>query len=589
MKDKYFNFLAQCIWSAILIISYSSFSQETSLDVEIKKIEKLLYAYQPNIVITKVDSIFEFTKITKKNPYYFILKESKSQALIQAELYDEAFIIIKHTLYEKNIPIKSKVKLLNQLALVYELLQNFEKCKTVLQESEGYFESNKIKKNEEYGVLLYRKSSFYRVQNIDSLALKYAKQANAFGRAKNYKSVEAVSNMLLALLSKPNEDNQRIYFLKEALKYWKQEGDMHGVSNIYISIGKFYNSKKQPLLNLIYCDSALQVAKKTHFFNTISYAYLSKSEAFEQLNNIDSALHYYKKYNEQDEIKKNITKELKIKELDNNFVIKTENLKRDFVVKENETFKDNNFNLTILLLILALFFITLTFLFYKLQKQKNLLKKQTYNIEKTNISLTQNFKEKELLLKELHHRVKNNLSLITSLVNFQLNSTNDQSTKDKFTDLKNRITAISIAHERLFIDEINGLSESYNLNEFINAISNAQLELVTKKVAFNSKIKNIFIPVNSAIPLGILINELLSNSIKHAVYTGETLKIDITIFKINSEIIIEYFDNGNEFIIKENPNSLGLFIIENMIRQIGGTFTRTNSKYSIKIKSNSHE
>ena len=136
----------------------------------------------------------------------------------------------------------------------------------------------------------------------------------------------------------------------------------------------------------------------------------------------------------------------------------------------------------------------------------------------------------------------------------------------------------------MFINDNNKLSEEYNLNEFINAISNAQLNLDARKIQFNSKINDIFLNVNSAVPLGILINELISNSIKHAKFRGEFLIIDITINKINNSIIIEYEDNGIGFKTKPNKSTLGLFIIENMIRQINGTFERENSKYTINIK-----
>lgn len=470
------------------------------------------------------------------------------------------------------------------MALIYELLSDFKKCKIILDDCEGIYNSNQIKKDEEYGVLLYRKSSFFRMINQDSLSIKYANLSNSFAKTYNYKSVEAVSNMLLGLLCEPNEDAKKIKFLEKAINYWKKTNDKHGISNTYISIGKVYINNKDYKTNLKYCDSALIVAKKTNFLSTITHAYLSKSKAFELLNNKDSALFYFKKYNEFNELKNSFVREIKIREQENNFLLEQEKFKSQFVYNENERIKKNYRVLLLLVIVLLLSLGTLLFQFKKIKTQNEIVNNQKKIISKTNNELTTSIEEKQLLLKELHHRVKNNLSLIGSLVSFQSNLINDENVKLKFEDLQKRILAISIAHERLFINENNKLSEEYNLNEFINAISKAQLNLDSRKIQFNSKINDIFLNINTAVPLGILINELISNSLKHAIINEEFLSITININKKENCLLIEYEDNGTDFQETTRENSIGLFIIENMIKQINGTFERIHSKYLIKIK-----
>ncbi|WP_320814223.1 sensor histidine kinase [Flavobacterium sp.] len=584
MKNKSFSFLYFILYLGVFLTSNELFSQKNNLENELKKISFYLDCYEPDIVIYKVDSIFNKNKISPNSNYFFILQESKSLALIQAELYDESFFIIKKSLREKNIPIDNKVRLLNQLALIYELLSDFKNCELTLNECARLFENKKIKNNEEYGVFLYRKSSYYRVQNQDSLALIYAKRSNLFAQANNYKSVEAVSNMLLGFLCKPNEKEKKISYLKKALKYWKKTNDRHGVTNAYISIGSTYIEKNNLQLNFIYCDSALNVAKKTNFLNTISHAYLSKSNAFELLKNSDSALFYYKKFNEHSELKSGFISQLKINEQEINFQIEQEKHKKKHVLEENERIKKNYRILLFLIVLLLILISILVFQFQKIKKQNRLVNSQKIIILDSINELTKSVNEKQILFKELHHRVKNNLSLISSLVTFQSNSIEDEKMKTKFNDLQNRIYAISLAHERLLITENNKLLKEYNLNEFINAVSKAQLNLDTREIQFNSKIQNIFMNVNSAVPLGILINELLSNSIKHAKYKGNFLIINVLINKVNDNLIIEYEDNGNSFLIDKKASTLGLFIIENMIKQINGTFERINSKYTIHIK-----
>lgn len=302
------------------------------------------------------------------------------------------------------------------------------------------------------------------------------------------------------------------------------------------------------------------------------------------LNNKDSALFYFKKYNEFNELKNSFVREIKIREQENNFLLEQEKFKSQFVYNENERIKKNYRVLLLLVIVLLLSLGTLLFQFKKIKTQNEIVNNQKKIISKTNNELTTSIEEKQLLLKELHHRVKNNLSLIGSLVSFQSNLINDENVKLKFEDLQKRILAISIAHERLFINENNKLSEEYNLNEFINAISKAQLNLDSRKIQFNSKINDIFLNINTAVPLGILINELISNSLKHAIINEEFLSITININKKENCLLIEYEDNGTDFQETTRENSIGLFIIENMIKQINGTFERIHSKYLIKIK-----
>ena len=226
MKKNLFSFFYFILYLGVLVTSNNLWSQTKKLEKELNKISFYLNSYEPDIVIFKVDSLLRENKFLNITNTYFILQESKSQALIQAELYDEAFFIIKKTLSDKNIPLAHKTKLLNQLALIYELLLDFKNCKLILDECEQIYKKNRIKKDEEYGVLLYRKSSYYRLLNQDSLSLKFANLSNSFAKANDFKSVEAVSNMLLGFLCKPDEHSKRLNFLNKSLEYWKKTNEI---------------------------------------------------------------------------------------------------------------------------------------------------------------------------------------------------------------------------------------------------------------------------------------------------------------------------------------------------------------------------
>jgi two-component sensor histidine kinase len=220
-----------------------------------------------------------------------------------------------------------------------------------------------------------------------------------------------------------------------------------------------------------------------------------------------------------------------------------------------------------LLLIAALLFV----LFLKISQKNKVIK------HKTN--------EKEVLLKELHHRVKNNLMLILSLIDFQKDEFLDDFHKEKLTDLQHRIEAIALVHQQMMEQSEDALNDSHDIEDYIQKIAQSLIKLHTNPVDFKSNIVKKGVQIDVAVPMGILINELISNSIKHAKSDNE-LQIILEIFEENNCLKIIYKDNGdvNELIIKKD--NLGLFIIKNMIKQLNGQFEVNNFNYLITITPN---
>ncbi len=154
-------------------------------------------------------------------------------------------------------------------------------------------------------------------------------------------------------------------------------------------------------------------------------------------------------------------------------------------------------------------------------------------------------KEKEVLLREIHHRVKNNMQIISSLLRLQSSTIKDKKYSDMYLGSQNRIITMSLIHEKLYQsknltkidirdyvrDLVNGIVESYGIN--------------TRNISFNFDIDNVFLGINSAIPCGLIINELVSNSLKYAFPDGRCGEIRIFLksdYNKNYELIVS--DNG---------------------------------------------
>ncbi|WP_445908783.1 sensor histidine kinase [Yeosuana sp.] len=212
--------------------------------------------------------------------------------------------------------------------------------------------------------------------------------------------------------------------------------------------------------------------------------------------------------------------------------------------------------------------VLMVFLYRKLATKNKIIKAKT--------------EEKEVLLKELHHRVKNNLMLILSLIDFQKDDFLDDFHKTKLTDLQHRIEAIAFVHQQMMGQSNDDIDDSYDIKDYIKKIAESLFKLYPESVHFKSKIAKIAVQLDIAVPLGILINELISNSLKHD-KTDKELQITLEIFEEDNCLKINYKDAGLAQVFNAKKESLGLFIIKNMIKQLHGQFEENNFSYHITL------
>ncbi len=191
--------------------------------------------------------------------------------------------------------------------------------------------------------------------------------------------------------------------------------------------------------------------------------------------------------------------------------------------------------------------------------------------------ILKSLEEKSILLKEVHHRVKNNLQLISSLLNLQSHHLNDQASIEMFRETRNRIKAIALVHEKL---HQTSNVEFVNLNEYFRSIIDLMIESIGATTIISldvTAVKNNKISLDLALSCGLILNELISNSIKYAFpesHTEPTSKVEVTISEINQHYNILVSDNGiglPENFDLDNQNSLGFEIILALVDQINGT------------------
>jgi two-component sensor histidine kinase len=292
-----------------------------------------------------------------------------------------------------------------------------------------------------------------------------------------------------------------------------------------------------------------------------------KSNYFTLIKRLDSALYYTKQYNilkeEQNEI---IRKNQAILLLSN---LEAEDRRKDLVItkakleKERSDKKAQQILLWGSVIVIIMAIISLVILMIS-NSEKSRSKEL---IEKKN-------KENELLLKELHHRVKNNLQIIYSLINLQKRRIDSPALHQSLSIVQNRIKTMSLVHQNLHENEN---FKEVNLEAYIKTIAD-YLKLLylneDKEITIQFTVESsIQIIMDRAITIGLLINEIVSNSMKYAFKGRAEGLITIDVQKLHNGYQMRISDNGIGFSNElANSKSLGLYLIENLVKQLQGRY-----------------
>lgn len=203
--------------------------------------------------------------------------------------------------------------------------------------------------------------------------------------------------------------------------------------------------------------------------------------------------------------------------------------------------------------------------------------------------LSESLKEKEILLKEIHHRVKNNLQIISSMLNIQKSFIKDGKAIEIFDESRDRIRSIALLHEKLYqsknLNQINFTSYIIELAESLVKIYTDSKRRINLEI--NSSADNVDIDIGMS--LGLILNELISNSIKHAFNGQDQGKISIFFTESDNNFNLLVKDNGiglpKDFSF-ESARSLGLMLVKSLVDQINGKLhihVNTGTEFSIKF------
>lgn len=205
-------------------------------------------------------------------------------------------------------------------------------------------------------------------------------------------------------------------------------------------------------------------------------------------------------------------------------------------------------------------------------------------------------REKEVLVREIHHRVKNNLQIISSLLNLQASCVKDEAALEILRESQNRVRAMAIVHEQLH------KARNYSRIEFPEYAASLAENLFrsygvdTKKVTLRLDVEPVALTIDTAISCGLIIHELVSNSLKHAFPEGRGGRVQIRLREEASGFRLTVRDNGVGFpepLGGGRRKSLGLRLVHILAEQIDGTVRHKRSKrgteYEVRFRETRHK
>lgn len=361
---------------------------------------------------------------------------------------------------------------------------------------------------------------------------------------------------------------------KEALKYAELLENSFMVMRSYLSLGKASNAAGNYVDAAGFLEKSILTA--TPDFGDkyyLSLVYLELSKALEGGGQFARALEATRTYDQlkQEVFNANANEQISFLQT------QMEVAQKESTIKLQEAKLAKNKIIQIFILTLSGILVVFLFVLYRIFLRK---KKYSRLLEKKNI-------EKEFLLKEIHHRVKNNLETISSLLSLQTSKIQNKEFQAIMEETQNRVHSMGMIHKRLYQGEN---MKTIEMKGFFESLGNYIIDTfdASDRIRFSPEMKPLELDVDWAIPIGLIVNELISNSLKYAFPDKRQGEISVKLLEKDSHLLLFVTDNGIG--MPENPpiygSGFGSELIRLLTLQLEGNMTlhgQTGTEVSFKF------
>lgn len=500
--------------------------------------------------------------------YYFQGNFSKA-----IQYYDSSLALFDKLKYKEGM-----ARSLNNLGIIYRIRRNYYKALEI------YNRSLKIKEQiaDSSGIAVthYNLGYAYTFLNDQVNSLKHFTLASEiYKRLDNQEEVYKTSMAKGAALYNLGEFDEAYKELRFAKDHISQKNSLEYIQAM-VYLGAVLMHKDSANQGITYMENGFAIMENSGRIDLLKNISFELAKAYEQIEEHKKAAYHWKNYSVLLDSLSGEQKQWAIEEMQARFDSREkENM---IQIQEIELLRQRDQKkLYLIAAVLAVLLLTVSTLFavkqFKLRK----------NLLIANRKIKKTLEEKDSLMKEIHHRVKNNLQMVSSILSIQSREISDQKALEAVNASKTRVQSMGLIHQFLYGE---GEFRSIQMDAYVKNLTAYLLSAYNnphKVLSIHADVEELYLDVDTAIPLGLILNELITNSIKHAFKNQSQGAVFISLKKVDGRLLLKVQDDGTGYDpALPRKNSFGLTLLETLAKRLKAevsinSLSGTTIEYSI--------
>ncbi len=475
---------------------------------------------------------------------------------------------------------------LNNIGLVHEnsgypdkALEYYHRVRTI----------RKLLKNER-GLAAIRNNIaiIFRKANEQDSALAYFELNLKYAQEHGLAGDEALALHNIASVHMDAENwSEAIAGFEQALAIRTELTDRYGIASCNQNLGESYRRMGNPKAAIPYAESALRLSKEIGSIRQTATIYKTLHKAHAALGNFEKAYSYQAM---QKAISDSSLAEERAKTIAEMEALYESEKKAQQITLANqqnelqqEKIKRQQTTRNYLILVIGLgLIIVLVYI-----QRTRILRKANNELMQQKEALGKNAQEKEMLLNEIHHRVKNNLQVVSSLLNMQSRDVTEPKVLDALKEGRDRVHSMALVHQMFYQEHDE--AASIEVDKYIEQLCNSLMRSYGAKeqgIDLKLEVQQGLLDIDRATLIGLIVNELVSNSLKYAFEGRDSGELTVTFRSGTKNYILKVADNGTGTNMSQAPSdSFGLKLVESMSKKLKGKVsTVSNGGYSTRIE-----
>ncbi len=569
-------FFPALLVALLLCLAPPVIAQTEVVTVQLDRAEALITASHYDSALVVLDTVFATLSPEERHvgKSGLLIRLKRTRALLRKRDYGlathELLRLIDNSRQAREYSIQADASL--RMSLIHERQNRPVESLLYLERAKKLIEDNAI--HLLFSNLYNRLASYHRNFGDTTVAQRYAWQALLSAEEQQDQQQLALAHFNLSLLARNSDRERSEYHLSQAADYYHNTGSASDYLVMTLTLSDLHLRSGHMKEALEANDSAMVYAARVIDRDStyMSRVYQVRANVLKAMGKQDSAWHYLdmsriasvehlRKVNSERavEIESRYTNEKK------NLLIAQQDRLLEFK-RRREAWMGWTIGIVLVGIVILYYY------YNRLSKANVILGQQAQTIKDRNEELAVALKEQRMLQGEVHHRVKNNLQIIISLLELQIDEMSDSLSQEALSSMAGRIYSMAAVHETLYQDGRMGMIE---FTRYLSKICDHFREIASPPGGSDYALyaPECWLNLETAIPLGTILNELLTNSFKYGVVKDRPLLLTITLEFTGDRWCLIYHDNGPGFPLghlQERAGGLGTYLLNGMSQQLQG-------------------